>query len=287
MLSTPEFRGVPLDQIPLTAKVDYWHRAIQDLSGSAIGQGNLKRSLTSLSKSVTDPLKTANPEWAAATSSWSTPSKFLEAIDTGRSVLSPSTSAEEWAATLKDMTPNELEGARIGALSAITGKMQSNSAITPDLTKEIRSVAMREKVAALMPDPVSADKWRRIVDTEVKMADLGRRSTGNSQTPLRLAEQQDRMGPGSMMLEGAAGLVTNSPLYALLRGMKAGVGRIRDTGRSRADLAAAKLLMSPNVPGALSRVSAPPPVGYGRPGMAGPALASPVVQALASQRPSQ
>lgn len=228
---------------PLMVLIDAWKKSVDDLVGAAPGS-NQSRVLAQMRDRVLAPVDQANPVYAQARNAWAGPSRYLEAIESGRGILSSKTSAEELRATLAAMSEAEREGFRIGAVSAIRGKMGSDSAKLGDMTKYLRSPEMREKVAAIMPTEEAADAWRRRLDFEVGLSELTARSLGNSATARRLAELEDSKGiAGDIIVDALAG----SPVQSLWRQVVVGAPKkVRDTLRSRSDRVLADILLDPN-----------------------------------------
>jgi hypothetical protein len=183
-----------------------------------------------------------------ALSAWASPTKYLEAIDAGKEILSKSTSAEELLSNISKLGASEQEAFRIGALSAINAKLRSDPAKLADATKYLRSAEVRDKVAAIMPNRAAADKWNARLDMEVSRSELTRQALGGSATARRQSELADA---GELVGDLAMHAFADAPPVGLMRRM-VGIpfGKMRDTLRSRTDQQLAQILMgSPaNIP---------------------------------------
>ncbi|MBY0235478.1 MAG: hypothetical protein K2W93_10890 [Burkholderiaceae bacterium] len=193
----------------------------------------------------------ASPTYRQARAAWAGPSQFIEAVDNGRSILSRNISAEELAANLGKLSQSELEGFRIGAVSAIVNKMGNDPAKMADVTKYLRSKEMRGKIAAMLPDDAARQRWNDMLDFEVNASGMAGRSLGNSATARRAAEMADADGiGGDLVLSALAGTPVGGLFSQFIN--KAGRG-LRDSLRSRSDQAVADALTQP---GGLAAVQA-------------------------------
>jgi len=206
----------------------------------------------------------ASPTYRQARAAWAGPSQFIDAVENGRTILSRNISAEELAANLGRLSPSELEGFRIGAVSTIVNRMGNDPAKMADVTKYLRSKEMRAKVAAMLPDDAARRRWSDLLDFEVSVSTTAGRSLGNSATARRAAEMADAdsMG-GDLVLSALAG----TPVGNLFSQFVGKAGRsLRDTIRSRSDRAVADVLTRPGGFGRAQRAAAettrpaPPPL---------------------------
>lgn len=254
---------------PLMVLADAWKKGADDLISDAIKSGgnNKARVLQGMRDDLVGVLDKHNQAYAKARDAWAGPSRYLQAIEEGRNILSTKVSADELAAALKAMPASEREGFKIGAISSIVGKMGNDPAKMADLTKYLRSPENQAKIAALMPDDAARAEFQKRLQFEIGSSELTSRALGNSATARRLAEQKDAENLMGDLILGAIG---QTPPMGLIQRMVGGVSaKVRDTFRSRSDAVLADLLTNPNaMPGmqkALSRVtktSGVPPV-YG------------------------
>lgn len=226
--------------------IDAWKKQADDLVGRAVrnGENNKARVIGQMRDRVIAAVDEVNPKYAEARAAWAGPSKFLEAIEDGRNILSQKVSKDEVAAKLVKMSPSEQEAYRIGAVSAIQGKMGNDPAKLADLTKYLRSDEVRGKVSAMMPTPEAASAWERRLSFEVKSSELVGQSLGNSATARRLAEQKDASGVvGDLVMDA---LLSGPASTSVLRQIfTAGPRWLRDTLRSRTDKELADILTNP------------------------------------------
>ncbi|GEC15259.1 hypothetical protein [Nitrobacter winogradskyi] len=236
-------QGTPGKEVMMPV-IDAWKKQADDVIESArrAGNGNIARVVSGVRDKVVAAVDAVNPAYGEARNAWAGPSRYLDAIEEGRSLITRNVTADEVKATLARLSDADREAYRIGAVNAIRAQMENDAAKLPDMTKYLNSRAMRQKVAALMPTEALAKKWSRVFDAESGFSSLSRQALGNSATARRLAEQDAAAGiPAEMILD-----VISSPVR---KGIPAAVGAvsrgIRDTTRSRSDKVLADMLLSP------------------------------------------
>lgn len=227
---------------PLMVLIDAWKKEVDGVVGEAVRAGNNRKAsvLGDMRNNVLRVLDDANPAYKEARAAWEGPSKYLEMVEEGRNILSPKISAEELFNRMVGMTDAQREAYRIGAVSALTGRMGNDSAKLGDMTKYVRSPEMRAKIAAIMPSAEAADKWFARLDFETGASELTGRALGNSATARRLAERQDAEGiVGDLVMDALSGAPAMSLWHKVL---VAGPQKIKDTLRSRSDARLADVL---------------------------------------------
>jgi hypothetical protein len=164
-------------------------------------------------------------------------------LEQGKKINATNLSGEELRAIMSEMSEPEKEAYRIGAVSQIVNLMKQNTAKLADYTKYVTSPAMREKVVAMMPDPVAAGEWLNKLDFESGRTELTGLALKGSPTARRLAQQADADTiAGDMLLHA----LTHEPsLGTLARIMKYVTPKVRDTLRSRSDNILIDLLTTP------------------------------------------
>jgi hypothetical protein len=253
IVRSPEFRrtlqteyGVKnAAEAPLMVQIDAFKKAADDVISDSMrnGANNRARVVQGMRDTLLSVTDQANPTYAKARDAWAGPSRYLDAVKEGRNILGTRVSAEELAAGLSRMGEVEQEAFRIGAVSAITAKMGSDTARLGDMTKYLRSPEMRAKIAAIMPTPEARAEWAKRLDFETSSSELTGRALGNSATARRLAERQDA---DSIVMDLVTDAFAGSPPVSLLRQMVTAVPRkVRDTLRSRSDAILAELLTDP------------------------------------------
>lgn len=230
---------------PLMKVIDAWKKEADGLVGESVRAGNNNRArvIGDMRDRLVQTVDDFNPAYAKARNAWAGPSQYLDAINDGKSILSPKTSAQELQATFPAMTDANKEGYRIGAISAIVGKMGGDPSKMGDMTKYLRSPEMRAKVAAIMPTPEAADTWAKRLSFEVASSELSGRALGNSATARRLAERKDADGlAAGLALDAFMG----SPPVSLFQKLIGSIPqRVRDTLRSKSDNILANALTDP------------------------------------------
>jgi hypothetical protein len=238
-------------KVPVFPNLQFWDYTKRALARSAsmafsAGDTTTSRALGKIERALRSELDTAVPSYATARASWSGPSAYLDALETGKNILSRKITAEEFAASLRSAgSESERQGIREGAVSAIIAQLESDPAKMADMTKYLRSTAMRGKVAAIMPTPRLAQEWNRRLGFEVGSSELTGRALGNSATARRLAEQQDASIIGDLVLDAMQG----HPTSIVTKLLKNTVGKARDTIRSKTDAEIAKRLLRPSIGG--------------------------------------
>ena len=230
---------------PLMIVIDAWKKGADDIVNAAqrAGNNNRARVIGNMRDRVVDAVDAHNPAYAQARNAWSGQSKYLEAIEDGRSILSNKVSAEELTSKLSGMTDAQREAYRIGAVSAIRGKMGNDPAKLANMTKYLRSPETRAKIAAIMPTPEAAESWGHRLNFEVASSELTGRSLGNSATARRLAEQHQAQSiMGDLVMDGLSHGATMGLVQRYLMSVP---HRLRDTLRSRSDRGLADILTNP------------------------------------------
>lgn len=237
-------------RVPVFPNLQFWDYvkgALDDMARGAItreGATRKGRDLTVISQKLRNELDRMVPQYAAARRSWAGPAAYIDAINDGREVLSRSVSSEEIAAKMAGFDSEaERQGYRTGVVSSILVRLGNNPTALADLTRELRSPEMRKKIAAIMPTPELADKWRKRLNLEVKSSELVGRALKGSPTARRLAEMSDASVVGDLVKDSL--LSVGRPTHLAIRIATAIPKFVRDTLRSRADQRIARLLTSP------------------------------------------
>ena len=233
---------------------DYTKRLLADQVDAAIraGQTQKARTLGNLERQLRGELDKQVPQYAAARQAWAGPTSYLNAIEKGKDILSNKVGADEIVAQLKELgSKADQDGFREGAVSAIISRMASDPAKLADLTKYLRSPEMKKKIAAIMPDIKSAQKWLQRLDFEEKSSELVGQSLKGSPTARRLAEMQDSGMVGDLVMDALSG---GHPTSLIRRVLTGSVNKIRDSVRSKTDRELANILTNPKAIPQLSTV---------------------------------
>jgi hypothetical protein len=283
VLNSSEFRNslqteygiADAQNAPLMQVIDSWKKHLDGIVGAAVrsGDNNIARVISEMRDRVIGVVDQHNPAYAAARAEWAGASRYLDAIEDGRNILSNKMSAEELSASLAAKSDSEREAFRIGAVAAIRGKMGNDPARLADMTKYLRSPEVRAKIAAIMPTPEAAEAWATGLNFEVKSSELTGRALGNSATARRLAERQDA---DNIMGDLVMGALAHGPTLGLLKHVLMSLpNRVRDTLRSRSDNLLADVLLQPNADVGAALKGAPPAGGVTAAGIRS-TLASPL-----------
>lgn len=240
-----EYGVADYKQAPLMVLIDAWKKAADDtaLAFKQSGEKNTARIIGETRDRVLSVVDDANPLYAAARSAWAGPSRYIDAIQDGKSVLNKNVGSDELRENFDKLNPSEQEAFRIGAVSAIKAKMGNDASNIADMTKYLRSPEMREKIMAIMPTDEAAQAWQRRLNFEVESSKLVGRAVGNSATARRLAETKDSENiVGDLILEFATGGSGAGFFRQILTAMPT---KIRDTIRSRSDRLLAEHLTDP------------------------------------------
>lgn len=234
-----------VQSVPSTGDLDFIKKTLDSKISilDRAGDRDEARVIKGIRSKLVDMMDAASPTYRQARAAWAGPSQFVEAVENGRTILSRNISAEELMANLKRMTPSELEGYRIGAVSAIVNKIGNDPAKLADVTKHLRSREMRAKVEAMLPDDAARQRWHDMLEFEVGASAMAGRSLGNSATARRAAEMADADSLGGDLVLGALTGTHVGGLFSQLIG-KAGRG-MRDSLRAKSDQAVADALIQP------------------------------------------
>lgn len=249
------FPGGSVPAYPNIQFWDYTKRIIDNQIAAAAraGQNGKVRTLTRLNTQLRTALDAQAPSYRTAREAWSGPSEYMNAIEEGRNILGTG-SAEELAAQWPQMTPAQQEAYRIGAVSAIRGKMGRDAAKFVSVDKYLRSPEMRAKVSTIMPTPEAAASWEQRLNHEVRSSELSHQALGNSATIRRQLQQQDAE---NMVGDLATSMLSHGMTMGLLRRSIMTVpSHIRDAFRGRSDALLADMLTSPQSMTALQEMRA-------------------------------
>ena len=231
--------------IPAFPNIQFWDYTKRAIDGKIAvaqraGEDGKVRTLTRLVNQLRGALDTAVPEYATARQQWAGPSSYLNAVEAGGDILSRNESAEQMHANFNELSQADRQGYREAAVSAIIGKMSSDPAKMADMTKYLRSPAMRQKILAIMPNQQARQAWSRRLDFESKSSEMVGRSLGNSATFRRMQEKEDSETiAGDLVLSAFMG---TPPVGLMKQIIVGGAKKVRDTLNSRTDKELARML---------------------------------------------
>jgi hypothetical protein len=228
---------------------DYTKNALDNMVKGSMQNGIPTKRTQTLTKLASDLRKALDdPEmgletYKAARQAWAGPTKYLDAIEEGRGILSRAEGSEEMAARFSNLSEPEQEAYRIGAISALRARMGNDAAKLADFTKLVRSPEMRAKISAIMPTPEAAERWINSLEYEIRASELTGQALKGSPTARRLAQQADADTiTGDLVLTA----LTHEPtLGALTKIFRHITPKVRDTLRSRSDNILIDLLTTP------------------------------------------
>jgi hypothetical protein len=258
--------------VPVFPNLQFWDYAkgqLDDMVRQAVDTPRKYRRLTRLAIELRNSLDQLEPAYRPARNAWEGPTSYMNSIEEGRNILSNAISPEEMAGDFAEMSEANQEGYRIGALSAIRARMGNDPAKMSDMTKYLRSPAMREKIAAIMPTPEAAESWRQRLGYEIQSSELTGQALRGSATARRLAEREDG---DSLVGDLVKDAILHGPTGSFwLKTIMSVPGRLRDTLRSRTDRLLAEQLVQPQSAATTeSALAGPSPLapGYVNPGFA-------------------
>ena len=232
-------------KVPVFPNIQFWDyvkRSMDDAVRSTDPGSDLRRTTTKLTAQMRTELDKQVPGYAEARNTWSGPTSYLNAVEDGRSILSRSESAEEMRANFNAMSESDKEGYRVGALSALRAQMSSDTAKAADMTKYLRSPAMREKIAAIMPTPEDAEVWHQRLGYEVSSSELTGQALGGPATARRLSQKEDA---DNLYADLAQNMLSRGPKSAIWQAVMSGADKVRSAYRGKTDTALAKRLVQP------------------------------------------
>lgn len=243
-----QFTGKTLPIMPNIQFWDYTKRALGGMIENEIKEnGRLTdygRDLNNIRRQLVTELDKHVPEFAVARAKYAGPAQYTSAIEKGAELASGKFTGEEVTHMMGEFNEAEKEAARLGFIQHLVNKMGSDTAKLPDVTKYLRSPTMRDAVAAMMPDPVKAVKWRRALAFEVSQSESLNLARGGSRTARMQAEMRDASTAVDLLtdLAVASGGHPSALATGLIGSMKKG---IRDRWRGGSDTRTARVLSSP------------------------------------------
>lgn len=239
------------DEAPLMQRLDAVKRGIDDVIDSARrkGERQIARSATRLKAELLEQADQANPTYRQAREIWEEGSSYLEAIDTGRGILSRNYTSAALQRDWKALTDAEREAFRIGAVDSIITRMRQESAKEPNLLKLLRAPEIRDKLSVVMP-PAKWRQFERIVDMEETMFETATAALRGSPTARRAAAMAEQNK--QMRLIAALGMVmevaTSGLKSTLMLGIPSLTRMTRDAVLSRQNALIAQRLLSATPP---------------------------------------
>ncbi len=189
----PDFKLDPSK--PLT--VDVWHQAkvaIDDLIGSATRDGNKAqaRSLLTMQQRLLDELDTStNGLYGIARNKFAGDSAVINAIETGKNILTRSTTAEDIAEQVGKFTSqSEIESFRAGAAQALRDTVMRVGRKGNAAGKFLNRPDIQQKIRALFGNDAEYQDFMQRIQGRDRMYRTYS-ELGNSQTQPRMAAEAD------------------------------------------------------------------------------------------------
>jgi hypothetical protein len=189
-------------------------KATGKISKLGLSYAELRNKLRAeLIDSTTDP-KTGQSVYKQALDAWAGPSAASEAADLGKTVLSPSLSADQLRKNLSKMSDSELEAFRIGAFEAIRSKVGTSKGGRTEMMNLVENFVPREKLQVVFGSPEKFDQFYRTMLAERTMREadvLGRNSqTVSRQTALGEMNADLALDVGGMASGGPMQFITGA-----------------------------------------------------------------------------
>ena len=177
--------------------LDRLEEAARNANGQATGKsreiGDLRRALLARADEL-------NPDFAAARAAYAGDTALLSAANDGRRLVSMK--PEDFEMTAKDlrgMSESEREFFRLGAARGLMDRINSSAdnAEATRLRQMFGTEFMRERLKAIFDDPQDFDRFRRMMDQEISMAQTNRavNPQGGSPTMPLTARREDLAAP--------------------------------------------------------------------------------------------
>jgi hypothetical protein len=186
---------------------------------SGVGK-TLLRANTQIKNEFLDYLDSNNPAYKAARNQWAEKSAVLDALDSGRNILKPSTNVDELADEITRMSQSEKLAFRNGVMNTIIDKMESSvfdatSGRGTNLAYNIIKTPKNKKLLRLTfpqtPQGTrSFNKFMSKLNDEIQIKDTANTVVGNSATVGRaeaLAQIKNIIEPDDIQNLSPVGLI--------------------------------------------------------------------------------
>jgi hypothetical protein len=244
---TLKFKPGQLPAYPNIQFWDYTKRILDDQISAAVRAGEKQKAatLTSLNTALRNELDNAVPIYKMARQAYATPSKMIEALQTGRDLMKPGALAnvDELATTLSSMSKPEKEMVRTGLARALEDMTNATPSEAGDVVKKIFGTPQKRSAIKAVFDNDSA--FRRF---EAKMGHMAKQARAykfvrqGSRTSFVDAEKQAAGNLAEMagtLTDVATGGVANTTMRGLSK-LLGNLGGMDDASAA----AAAKILVS-------------------------------------------
>jgi len=186
---------------------------------SGVGK-TLLRANTEIKNEFLDYLDSNNPAYKAARNQWAEKSAIMDALDSGRNILKPSTNVDELADEITRMSQSEKLAFRNGVMNTIIDKMESSvfdatSGRGTNLAYNIVKTPKNKKLLRLTfpstpQGEKSFNKFMSKLNDEIQIKDTANTVVGNSATVGRaeaLGQIKKIVEPGDIQNLSPVGLI--------------------------------------------------------------------------------
>lgn len=222
--------SVPKGGVASGLKLEFWDyvkRALDDQIGAAQrgGANNEARVLTGLKGSLVkeldaldvtakagpNSLKPEGGAYAQARAAYSGPSQLIDATEQGATFLQGQAfkRSDDVGKALSDMTPDQREAFRVGAVQALRDKI-GGKVSRADLTKALKDIPdLEAKVRIAFGDDATFKRYIDRLTGESQLFKTYAEITGNSKTAARQAADMDLNKDRGGVAEAAVGIAAN------------------------------------------------------------------------------
>ena len=174
---------------------------MEEAARNALGKATPKsREIGELRRALLARADELNPDFAAARAAYAGDSALLKAAENGRRLVSMKPEEFEMSAKeLRNMSEGEREFFRIGTARGLMDRINASAdnAEATRLRQMFGTEFMRERLKAIFDDPQDFDRFRRMMDQEISMAQTNRavNPQGGSPTMPLTARREDLATP--------------------------------------------------------------------------------------------
>lgn len=186
-----------------------------DVTGKMDEEG---RAIGKLKRSILKRIDDINPDFAKARAAYAGPSASIDAVNSGKKLLSSNPSdMDELLDDFDHLPAGAKDFYRLGVVQGIKDRVASGVEGTDVAKKFFSNRHMRDKLQHVFPDAASYDKFEKNMLNEIKIRDAKNAILGNSATARRLIEHANAMGVDTDMVGDVAHLAAGNPLPIITR----------------------------------------------------------------------
>lgn len=189
---------------------------------------NEARILNGLKMELVGELDSLNPIYRQARQVWSSGMEADAAVEAGKGIFN--VDPRQFARTMKAMSPQQQELARLGVAEALRDKIDSAGMTHNALLKFFSTRDQVNAIKAAFPDEVSFNSFRKAMLNEARMRKTANAVMGNSTTAKQLMDIMEARSPAEGVLTDAAfGAATGGApgvIASLISSAKSGLNRL-------------------------------------------------------------